>query len=113
MTLLLVDIGNTRVKWSTLRGGQQGAMHAAAHEGSGLALREVVRSAPRNVNRVVVVSVVDEALSHVLDEANHLSREREIGDASVQVYDIPFGGHRIWGATAGMLMAFYRLLRQA
>ena len=69
MTTLLVDIGNTRVKWATLRGGQQGRMHAEAHEGSGLALRALVRSAPRDVGRVVVVSVVDEALSHVLDAA--------------------------------------------
>ncbi|MBB6092189.1 8-oxo-dGTP pyrophosphatase MutT (NUDIX family) [Povalibacter uvarum] len=60
-----------------------------------------------------VDSAFEVPLSHVLDEANHLSRERKIGDASVQVYDIPFGSHRIWGATAGMLMAFYRLLRQA
>jgi hypothetical protein len=29
----------------------------------------------------------------------------------VQVYDIPFGEHNIWGATAGILMALYRLLR--
>ena len=69
MTTLLVDIGNTRVKWATLRGGQQGGMHAAAHEDSGLALRELVRSSPRGVNRVIVVSVVDESLSHVLDAA--------------------------------------------
>jgi hypothetical protein len=26
------------------------------------------------------------------------------------VYDIPYGEHHIWGATAGMLMALYRLL---
>jgi type III pantothenate kinase len=69
MSTLLVDIGNTRVKWATLRDGQQGRMRAAAHENSGLALRALVRSAPRDVNRVVVVSVVDEALSHVLDTA--------------------------------------------
>ena len=69
MSTLLVDIGNTRVKWATLRDGRQGRMRAAAHENSGLALRALVRSAPRNVNRVVVVSVVDEALSHVLDTA--------------------------------------------
>jgi len=69
MTTLLVDIGNTRVKWATLRGGRQGRMHAAAHEGSGLALRELVRSSPRAVHRVLVVSVVDESLSHVLDAA--------------------------------------------
>jgi len=69
MSTLLVDIGNTRVKWATLRDGRQGSMRAAAHENSGLALRALVRSAPRDVNRVVVVSVVDEALSHVLDTA--------------------------------------------
>lgn len=49
-------------------------------------------------------------LVHLLDEANHLSRERFIGDVPVQVYDIPFGDHHIWGATAGILMNLYRLL---
>jgi len=66
---LLVDIGNTRVKWATLRDGRQGRMRASAHENSGLALRALVRSAPRDVSRVIVVSVVDEGLSHVLDTA--------------------------------------------
>ena len=69
MTTLLVDIGNTRVKWATLRGVKQSSMQAAAHENSGLALRALVRGAPRDVSRVVVVSVVDEALSRVLDAA--------------------------------------------
>ena len=68
-TTLLVDIGNTRVKWATLRGLKQGRMQAAAHEDSGLALRALVREAPREVSRVIVVSVVDEALSRVLDAA--------------------------------------------
>ncbi len=66
---LLVDIGNTRVKWATLRGSAQSRMQAAAHQDSGLALRALVRDAPRNVSRVIVVSVVDEALSRVLDDA--------------------------------------------
>jgi type III pantothenate kinase len=69
MTTLLVDIGNTRVKWAILRDGRQGGLQAAAHENSGLALRALVRRAPKNVSRVVVVSVVDEALSRVLDAA--------------------------------------------
>ena len=69
MTTLLVDIGNTRVKWATLRDGKQSRMRASTHENSGLALRALVRSAPREVSRVIVVSVVDEALSHVLDTA--------------------------------------------
>jgi type III pantothenate kinase len=70
-TTLLVDIGNTRVKWATLHGARQGRMQAAAHEDSGLALRALVRDAPRDVGRVIVVSVVDEALSRVLDAAAH------------------------------------------
>jgi type III pantothenate kinase len=69
MNTLLVDIGNTRVKWATLRGVKQSRMQAAAHEDSGLALRALVRGAPRDVSRVLVVSVVDEALSRVLDAA--------------------------------------------
>lgn len=71
MSTLLVDIGNTRVKWATLRDGRQGRMQAAAHENSGLALRALVRRAPKDVGRVLVVSVVDEALSRVLDAAAH------------------------------------------
>jgi len=50
-------------------------------------------------------------LLHILDEANHHSRERKLGDVAVTVYDIPYGTHNIWGATAGMLMSFYRLLK--
>jgi type III pantothenate kinase len=68
MNTLLVDIGNTRVKWAIL-GTRQSRMLAAPHENSGLALRALVRRAPRDVGRVIVVSVVDEALSRVLDDA--------------------------------------------
>ena len=50
-------------------------------------------------------------LLHILDAANHQSRERKLGEISVQVYDIPYGQHHIWGATAGMLMGLYRLLK--
>ena len=71
MNTLLVDVGNTRIKWANLRGGRQGRMQAAAHENSGLELRAVVRDAPRDVNRIVVVSVVDESLTRVLDAAAH------------------------------------------
>ncbi len=62
------------------------------------------------LNTREVESTFELPLVHLLDEANHLSRERFIGDVSVQVYDIPFGDYRIWGATAGILMNLYRLL---
>jgi 8-oxo-dGTP pyrophosphatase MutT (NUDIX family) len=58
-----------------------------------------------------VASTFEVPLAHILDAANHQSRERSIGTVRLQVYDIPFGTHNIWGATAGMLMALYRLLK--
>ena len=60
-----------------------------------------------------VESTFEVPLTHILDPANHQSRERLIGNTSVQVYDIPYGAHHIWGATAGMLMGLYRLLARS
>lgn len=57
-----------------------------------------------------VESTFEAPLAHILDPANHHSRERLIGTTPVQVYDIPYGPHHIWGATASMLMGLYRLL---
>jgi 8-oxo-dGTP pyrophosphatase MutT (NUDIX family) len=50
-------------------------------------------------------------LCHILDPGNHRARTRELGAVTVQVYDIPYQDHNIWGATAGMLMSLYRLLQ--
>ena len=57
-----------------------------------------------------VESTFEVPLTHVLDAANHRSRDRVFGERIVQVYDIPYGERHIWGATAGMLIALYRLL---
>ncbi len=57
MSILLVDIGNTRVKWQVLRGTRRGLMQALPHGKPGAALRSLVRRAPRDVERIVVVSV--------------------------------------------------------
>ena len=59
-----------------------------------------------------VAGVFEVPLTHILDPTNHQARERRIGESSVQVHDIPYGDRNIWGATAGMLMALYRLLAQ-
>jgi 8-oxo-dGTP pyrophosphatase MutT (NUDIX family) len=59
-----------------------------------------------------VESTFEVPLTHILDAANHRSRERRIGERAVQVYDIPYLDHNIWGATAGMLMSLYRLLTE-
>lgn len=49
-------------------------------------------------------------LEFLFDAHNHHSRWRRIGDEDIPVYDIPYGGHHIWGATAGMLMTLYHLV---
>lgn len=59
-----------------------------------------------------VASTFEVPLAHILDSANHRSRERMLGKTSVRVYDIPYREHHIWGATAGMLMVLYRLIAQ-
>jgi 8-oxo-dGTP pyrophosphatase MutT (NUDIX family) len=50
-------------------------------------------------------------LGYVFEPANHRTRLRRLADgaAEIEVCDIPFGAHNIWGATAGMLMTLYRL----
>ena len=62
------------------------------------------------LDRSEVESAFEVPLSHILDPVNHRSRQRELGAVTVQVYDIPYRDHNIWGATAGMLMSLYRLL---
>ena len=66
MTTLLVDIGNTRVKWALLRGTRLGRMQALAHAGETAAFRRLVRSAPGDVTRVVAVSVAGARLERAL-----------------------------------------------
>jgi 8-oxo-dGTP pyrophosphatase MutT (NUDIX family) len=59
-----------------------------------------------------VHDVFEVPLDFILDAANHKSRSRKIGQLAIEVHDIPYGNRNIWGATAGMLMTFRRLLQQ-
>jgi 8-oxo-dGTP pyrophosphatase MutT (NUDIX family) len=45
----------------------------------------------------------------LMDPSNHREATRRIGDIELSVRDIQFGEHRIWGATAGMLLSLYEL----
>lgn len=47
----------------------------------------------------------------LLDETNLRDTVRTIAGTEVQVRDILFGAHRIWGATAGILLALRELAR--
>ena len=69
MTTLLVDIGNTRVKWALLRGARLARMQARAHARRVAVLRAVVRAAPRDVERVIAVCVAGATLERALGAA--------------------------------------------
>ena len=49
-------------------------------------------------------------LGFILDPANHQRGSREIGGRMAHFYFIEHNGRTIWGATAGMLVNFYRQL---
>lgn len=58
-----------------------------------------------------VQSTFEVPISYLFDPANHRSRRRRIGTGNqeIEVIDIPFGEHNIWGATAGMIYTLYRM----
>src|SRR5882757_4094772 len=67
--LLLVDIGNTRVKWARLVDGQMGKQHAAESAGwtaRQFALRVIGRGWAGREGRIVVSSVAGERTNQLL-----------------------------------------------
>jgi 8-oxo-dGTP pyrophosphatase MutT (NUDIX family) len=59
-----------------------------------------------------VHDVFEVPLEFILDTANHKPRQFQMGGVTVEVFDIPYGKRNIWGATAGMLHTFRRLLQE-
>jgi 8-oxo-dGTP pyrophosphatase MutT (NUDIX family) len=57
-----------------------------------------------------VAAAFEVPLRHILDSTNHRLLERDAGGMNIPVHNIPFGERDIWGATASMLLTFYRLL---
>jgi 8-oxo-dGTP pyrophosphatase MutT (NUDIX family) len=60
---------------------------------------------PREVEEVFEVP-----LAFLLDPANHQRETRELAGKTVGFWVMQYQRHRIWGATAGMLMNLYRML---
>jgi 8-oxo-dGTP pyrophosphatase MutT (NUDIX family) len=58
-----------------------------------------------------VHDVFEVPLEFILDAANHKARQLRMGELTVDLYDIPYGDRIIWGATAGMLLTFRRMLQ--
>jgi 8-oxo-dGTP pyrophosphatase MutT (NUDIX family) len=63
-------------------------------------------------NPAEVAGVFEVPVSHVFDSSNHKARLRRVGDEDILLYDIPWEGQNIWGATAGMLLTFVRMVEQ-
>lgn len=57
-----------------------------------------------------VAEVFEMPLRFLLDERNHVRRVREWAGEAIELTDLPYGPHLIWGATAGMLMTFWQVL---
>jgi 8-oxo-dGTP pyrophosphatase MutT (NUDIX family) len=57
-----------------------------------------------------VDEIFEVPLSFLLDPANHLRHHREFEGRQIPYFAIPYGRHYIWGATAAMLVNFYRFL---
>ncbi len=60
---------------------------------------------PREVQEVFEVP-----LAFLLDPRNHRRQTRELNGRTVGFYEMPYEGHYIWGATAGMVINLYRRL---
>ena len=59
-----------------------------------------------------VEEVFEVPLSFLLDPAHHERHWREFRGRRVHYFAIPYRDYYIWGATAGMLVNFYRFLTQ-
>jgi len=64
-------------------------------------------------NPAEVESVFEVPADYIFDERNHKARLRRIGDEEMLLYDIPWQGLSIWGATAGMLLTLVRMVRES
>lgn len=57
-----------------------------------------------------VAGTFEAPLQRLFDPATHLSRRYKVGQEELEAFDLPWQGHNIWGATAGMLLTFRDLL---
>jgi len=57
-----------------------------------------------------VADVFEVPLDFLLDPANHRRETRHLPGGTAAFYVLQYGERRIWGATAGILVTFYRLL---
>jgi len=64
------------------------------------------------INTAEVAEAFEVPVSHIFDTRNHKARLRRVGDEDMLLFDLPWAGHNIWGATAGMLMTLVRMVKE-
>jgi type III pantothenate kinase len=67
--ILLLDMGNTRLKWALLRARKLGRMRAVRHAGDPAAVAAIVRNAPLALARIVAVNVAGPRFERALAAA--------------------------------------------
>ena len=64
------------------------------------------------INTNEVAEAFEVPVSHIFDTRNHKARLRRVGNEEMLLFDLPWAGHNIWGATAGMLMTLVRMVEE-
>lgn len=93
-----MDIGNTRAKWAVLRGERLSAPRALAHQPGRVDFKALVRSAPRDVERVVAVSVMGRKFERALAAAarSRFGVRAEFVRSSRQAAGVRNGYREVW-----------------
>jgi type III pantothenate kinase len=123
MSVLLVDIGNTRVKWATLMQGRVGRMKAAAHKGwdGERIARHVIGAGLKTAMGAAVVAKARGAASAAVAAKASRSRSRSGGANQIErIVVVSVAGARVDRAFAaavrdrlGIAPEFFRSERRA
>ena len=63
-----------------------------------------------SINEHEVDAAFEVPLRFLMDPANHAQNSREFNKRVWVYYDMPYGGQRIWGVTAGIIRTLYERL---
>jgi 8-oxo-dGTP pyrophosphatase MutT (NUDIX family) len=63
-----------------------------------------------SINEHEVDAAFEVPLRFLMDPANHAQNSREFNERIWVFYDMPYGGQRIWGVTAGIIRTLYERL---
>ena len=85
-------------------------MCRAAATASRRCSRSCGRASRLTINEHEVDAAFEVPLRFLMDPANHAQNSREFNERIWVFYDMPYGGQRIWGVTAGIIRTLYERL---